>query len=432
MKVQVTEAGEWRRTLEVEVPGDDLQKRFDAAFKDYSKSLNLPGFRKGRIPVSIVRKRFGKAIQGEVLQDAMQEFYQEASRSEGLHPVSEATIEDVDFQEGQHLRFKATFDIKPELEVQNHKGLKVTRPVSRVKDEHVDQHLEYLRHQNATEQQVARPAGVGDVLLADIREVDENGVAIVGRSQEDRSFLLGGPDGKTNELDQQLLGIEAGEERRVVLTHADREQEGQEVRFVVKAKEVRERQLPELDAEFAKDLGEYESLDELKDRIRESFQARSDYVSKRRLEENLLDALIRENPFEVPDSMVENYLDSVVERARKEHEGHDHDIDEDEIRRTSRDDAVRGIRRYLLLEAVAQQEALEVTDEDEKARIRSMAENYNIDEDRMRQMLLRTGQLDRIRSELLEEKTLDYLAEQAQVEDVEVEEPAEPEATQDQ
>jgi trigger factor len=425
MKVQVTEAGEWRRTLEVEVPGDDLQKRFDAAFKEYSKSLNLPGFRKGKIPVSVVRKRFGKAIQGEVLQNAMQEFYQEASKSEGLHPVSEADIEDVDFQEGEHLRFKATFDIKPDLKVDNHKGLKVTRPIAKVKQEHIDQHLEYLRNQNAAEQQVERPASVGDMLVADIHEVDEAGAPIEGRSQEDRSFLIGGPDGKTNDLDEQLLGIEAGEERSVSLTHSEEDQEGREVRFTVKAKEVRERQLPDLDEEFAKDLGDYESLDQLKARVRESFETQADHVAKQRLQENIVGALIRENEFEVPESMVENYLDSVVERARKEHEGHDHDMDEEEIRKTNREGASRGIRRYLLLEAIAAQEAIAVTDEDEKNRIDNMAGNYNIDGDRMRQMLLKSGQLDRIRSELLEEKTLDFLAEQADVEDVEVEEPAE-------
>ena len=423
MKVEVTEAGEWRRTIEVEVPAEDLEKRFDTSYRSYSKSLNIPGFRKGRVPIALVKKRFGKAIQGEVLQEAMQEFLREASRSEGLHPVSEATIEDVDFDEGAPLRFKATFEIKPELKVQNHKGMKVTRPFTPLKDDHISQHLKYLQNQNAAEQQVDRPAAVGDVLSADIQEVDEGGIPLVGRSQEDQTFLLGGPDGKTNELDEQLLGITAGEERRVMLTHSDDEQAGQEVRFQVKAKEVRERQLPELDDEFAKDVGDYESLDKLEERIRENFQARADYMSKSRLEENIVDALIRENDFEVPESMVANYLDSVVESAKKQHEDHDHEIDEEQIRNANRDNAYRSIRRYLLLEAVAKQESLEVTDEDERARVERMAENYNIDGDRMRQMLDRTGQFDRLRSELLEERTLAFLIEQANVEDVEVEEP---------
>ena len=430
MKVQMTEAGEWRRTLEIEVPGDDLDKRFDAAYRNYSKSLNLPGFRKGKVPVTVVKKRFGKAIQGEVLQEVMQEFYQEGSRSEGLQPVSEATIEDIDFEQGEHLRFKATFDIKPELEVETYKDLKVSRPVTKVKDEHIQQHLDYLRSQNATEEQVDRPAAVGDVLLGDIQEIDEAGSPVEGRSQQDRSFLLGGVDGKANELDEQLLGIAAGDEREVLLAHSHEEAQGEEVRFVVKAKEVRERQLPELDDEFAKDLGEIESLDELKNQVRSSFQSRSDFVSRRQLEENIVDALIRENEFGVPDGMVENYLDNMVERARKEHgeRGQDQDIDEDEIRTNSRDGAARGIKRYLLLEAIARQEKIAVNEEDETARIESMGQNYNMEADRMRQMLLKGGQMDRIRSELLEEKTMDFLAENAKVEDVEVEEPNEEQA----
>ena len=431
MKVQVTESDTWRRTLEVEVPGEDVEKRFDTAYRSYSKTLNLPGFRKGKIPLNVVRKRFGKAIQGEVLQEVMQEFYREASRSEGLNPVSEATIEEVDYDEGTPLTFKASVDIKPELEVEGYKRIKVTRPVFKVEDTDVEGHLGYLQDQGATEKVVDRAAELGDVILADIQEIDESGVPIVGRKQEDRTFLIGGRNATNHDLDNQLVGISAEEERRVNLKHAEAgdhdhdeghhhdHPDGQEVRFQVKAKEVRERELPNLDDEFAKDLGNFESLDALKDKIREDFQARADETSRRRLEENILDVIIEGNEFELPESMVENFLNNLVENYKKEHEGHDHDIDEAAIREESRPGAIRNLKRYLLLESIAKKEEIKVEEEDINKHLDGLSQQYNLEGSQMRQMLSRSGQLERMESELLETKSLTFLIDEADVDEVE-------------
>ena len=431
MKVQVTESDTWRRTLEVEVPGEDVEKRFDTAYRSYSKTLNLPGFRKGKIPLNVVRKRFGKAIQGEVLQEVMQEFYREASRSEGLNPVSEATIEEVDYDEGTPLTFKASVDIKPELEVEGYKRIKVTRPVFKGEDSDVEGHLGYLQDQGATEKVVDRAAELGDVILADIQEIDESGVPIVGRKQEDRTFLIGGRNATNHDLDNQLVGISAGEERRVNLKHAEADDhdhdeghhhdhpDGQEVRFQVKAKEVRERELPNLDDEFAKDLGDFESLDALKDKIREDFQARADETSRRRLEENILDVIIEGNEFELPESMVENFLNNLVENYKKEHEGHDHDIDEAAIREESRPGAIRNLKRYLLLESIAKKEEIKVEEEDINKHLDGLSQQYNMEGSQMRQMLSRSGQLERMESELLETKSLTFLIDEADVDEVE-------------
>ncbi|HCR18093.1 MAG TPA: trigger factor [Candidatus Latescibacteria bacterium] len=431
MKVQVTESDTWRRTLEVEVPGEDVEKRFDTAYRSYSKTLNLPGFRKGKIPLNVVRKRFGKAIQGEVLQEVMQEFYREASRSEGLNPVSEATIEEVDYDEGTPLTFKASVDIKPELEVEGYKRIKVTRPVFKVEDTDVEGHLGYLQDQGATEKVVDRAAELGDVILADIQEIDESGVPIVGRKQEDRTFLIGGRNATNHDLDNQLVGISAEEERRVNLKHAEADDhdhdeghhhdhpDGQEVRFQVKAKEVRERELPNLDDEFAKDLGDFESLDALKDKIREDFQARADETSRRRLEENILDVIIEGNEFELPESMVENFLNNLVENYKKEHEGHDHDIDEAAIREESRPGAIRNLKRYLLLESIAKKEEIKVEEEDINKHLDGLSQQYNLEGSQMRQMLSRSGQLERMESELLETKSLTFLIDEADVDEVE-------------
>ena len=429
MRVTVSESDTWRRTLEVEVPDEDVRQRFEAAYKNYSKSLNMPGFRRGKIPVNLVKKRFGKAIQGEVLQEVMQECYREASRSEGLTPISEATIEDVNYEEGQPLKFRASVDVKPEIVVQDYRGLKTTRPVFEVADADVEEQLQLVRGQNATEQEVDRPAELGDVVIADLQELDENGLPIIGRKQEERLFHIGGSNAN-HDLDNQLVGISTGETRRILLTHTGQDEhdahaggalheEGAEIRMMFSAREVRERKLPELDDEFARDQGQFESLDEFRAQIRTDLRAQADFASRRYLEGHIVDELIRKNAFDLPETMIENALDTMVENQKKEHEGHDHDVDEEAIRQESREGAIRALKSQLLLDAIQKQEDLVVEAADVDRQLDVMSRRYNTEREQLRRILKRSDQIERIESDLLTKKTFDFLIEHAEIEDVE-------------
>ena len=430
MNVQVTRSGTWRRTLEIEAPAEDVDKRLNDAYRKYSKTLNLPGFRKGKVPLSVIKRQFGSAIQGEVVQEMVEEFYREASEAEGIQPVSQASIDDINFEEGQPLVFKASVDVRPEITVETYKGLKVTRPVFAVEDEHVEDRLRYMQEESATEQVVERAADLDDVVFADVEELDESGSPVADHKSEDQSIrLFKTEDGKPTDLAEQLIGVSAGESREITITrpvqdehdHEDCDEEPKEetVMFRVMAKEIRERELPELDDELAQDVGGVETLDELKTQIRNEMEAQYDQMIRQRVEENLMDALIEGNPFEVPDSMVENYLDGMIESYKREQAGHDQDIDEDAIRESGRDQAERGVKRFLLLDAVADQEDIEVTDDDLDEHLEEMSQRHNIEGPRLRQILGRTEQLDQIESEIKTQKTFDFLIDNADVEDVE-------------
>ena len=442
MNVQVTESGPWRRTLEIEAPAEDVDKRLNDAYRKYSKTLNLPGFRKGKVPLSVIKRQFGPAIKGEVVQEMVEEFYREASEAEGIQPVSQASIDDVNFEEGQPLVFKASVDIRPEITVETYKGLRVTRPVFAVEDEHVEGRLRYMQEESATEQAVERAAEVDDVVFADVEELDESGSPVVDHKSEDQSIrLFKTEDDKPTELAEQLMGIAAGEAREITITrpvqdehdhdheghdhdhddHEDHDEEPKEetAMFRVTAKEVRERELPELNDELAQNIGGVETLDELKTQIRAEMQAQYDQAIRQRVEEGLMDALIEGNPFEVPDSMIETYLEGMIESYKQEHAGHDHEIDEDAIRENGRDQAERGVKRFLLLDAVADQENIEVTDEDLDKHLEEMSQRHNIEGPRLRQILGRTEQLDQIKSDIKTQKTFDFLIDNANVEEVE-------------
>ncbi len=433
MNVQVTESGPWRRTLEIEAPAEDVDKRLNDAYRKYSKTLNLPGFRKGKVPLSVIKRQFGPAIKGEVVQEMVEEFYREASEAEGIQPVSQASIDDVNFEEGQPLVFKASVDIRPEITVETYKGLRVTRPVFAVEDEHVEGRLRYMQEESATEQAVERAAEVDDVVFSDVEELDESGSPVADHKSEDQSIrLFKTEDDKPTELAEQLMGIAAGEAREITITrpvqdehdHGDHEGHDEEPKeetamFRVTAKEVRERELPELNDELAQNIGGVETLDELKTQIRAEMQAQYDQAIRQRVEEGLMDALIEGNPFEVPDSMIETYLEGMIESYKREHAGHDHEIDEDAIRENGRDQAERGVKRFLLLDAVADQENIEVTDEDLDKHLEEMSQRHNIEGPRLRQILGRTEQLDQIESDIKTQKTFDFLIDNANVEEVE-------------
>jgi trigger factor len=380
----------------------------------------------------------------------VEEFYREASEAEGIQPVSQASIDDINFEEGQPLVFKASVDVRPEITVETYKGLRVTRPVFAVEDEHVDGRLRYMQEESAAEQAVERAADLDDVVFADVEELDEDGSPVADHRSDDQSIrLFKTEDDKPTELAEQLLGIAAGEIREVAVTrpvqddhdhedcdHDHEEHEGHDhddhdheehdeepkeetVMFRVTAKEIRERELPELNDELAQDVGGVETLDELKTQIRNEMQAQYDHAIRQRVEEGLMDALIEGNPFEVPDSMVENYLEGMIESYKREHAGHDHGIDEDALREEGRDQAERGVKRFLLLDAVADQENIEVTDEDLDKHLEEMSQRHNIEGPRLRQILSRTEQLEQIQSDIKTQKTFDFLIDNADIEDVE-------------
>ena len=342
MKTNVIEKGKWERELEVEVPAERVESETATAMRRYQKRLELPGFRKGKVPLRLIESRYGDSIRSDVIGDMLPALMQEAAREAGLVPAAPPRITKLEHEPGQPLSFTAAFDIWPEVEVEKHEGLEVTRMIHAVTDAEVDEQLTELQNRQAAEQTVERPLEKGDVLIADLQRIDESGVPIVGEKYEERYFLIGGDEAPSPEFEEALVGIAAGEERQVRFTYRDDlpnpELAGKEERFLVTAREVRERKLPELDDEFAKDLGDqFQSLEELRTHLRSQLESRWEYAGRQRLRGELIEALLKENPVELPDSLVENYIET-MRREREEararsgrHHDHDHDHEDEEV-----------------------------------------------------------------------------------------------------
>ena len=366
MKTHVTEKGQWARELAVEVEAARIDDAVNKALRRYQKRLEIPGFRKGKVPLRIVEARFGSSIRAEVLGDILPSLLEEAAREAGLRPAAPPKISQLDHEPGGNLTFTAELDVWPEIKAEHYENLAATRMVHEVADEEIDEQLEDLRRHHATEQAVERPVANGDVLVADLQRLDDSGLPIIGDKYEKRHILIGDENALSPEFEEALVGMSAGEERKVRFAYRDdlpnEQLAGQTAHFAVTAHEVRERTLPELDDEFAKDLGEqFQTLDALREHLSGQIQQRWEYMAQQRLRSELVSQLIEKNDFELPESMVDNYLDSL----EREHADHDHDHDHDHTHTDEeREQATRQLKSYMLLESVREQAGVEVTDEE--------------------------------------------------------------------
>ncbi|MFH1571917.1 MAG: trigger factor [Gemmatimonadota bacterium] len=425
VKTSVTEKGKWEREIEVEVPAERVEKETANALRRYQKRLELPGFRKGKVPLRLIESRYGESIRSDVIGDMLPALMQEAAREAGLVPAAPPRITKLEHEPGKPLSFTAALDIWPEVEVAKYEGLEVTHMVHEVTDDEVAEQLKELQGRHATERSVERPLAKGDVLIADLQRTDVGGVPIVGDRYEERYFVTGEADAPSPEFEEALVGISAGEERQVRFTYRqdlpNPDLAGKEETFRVKAREVRERSLPALDDEFARDLGDqFKTLEELRTHLRSQLVSRWEYASRQRLRAELLDQLIRHNPLELPESLVENYIET-MRREREEaqrrrgprhrHDDHDHDLggEDEEIGEEERQTAARRLKTYLILEGLRKKLEVKVTDEEFEEHLRSRAESAGMKLEDIK----RSPRIEDLRRDLEEERIFAHLGERA-------------------
>ncbi len=267
MKVSVTELEQGKKQLQVEVPPEMLQKEMEPFYRKYQRTVQLPGFRKGKVPLEMLKKSYyGHLIKEEALGEILPKLYQKATKIGKVKPISAADIEQVDYEEGKPLRFAASVEVEPEIEVKDYKGLEVVKQVRQVSDDDVETRIQQLRMENSVERVVERPAKEGDLLLIDLQKLDKTGVPIVGDKLENELVELTGKSLK------ELPGISKGEERKVVFTypkdHPNTDLAGTQTSYLVTVKEIRERELPALDSEFAKDVSDCSTVEELREKVR--------------------------------------------------------------------------------------------------------------------------------------------------------------------
>ncbi len=420
MKVDVESLETCKRRLSVEAPLDVVDKAWERAYTRVQKQASLPGFRKGHVPRSLVKLHFADDVRREVAEHLIPDLYRQAVSEAKLEPVNEPDLSDVRLEEGTPLSFKAVVEIRPTITLGEYKDLDIEHGPTPVTDDNVGTTLGQMREQHAELRSVERAAAPGDVAIVDYTLAPEG----LEPSHESGYAFPIGEGAVLPEIDQAVVGMQAGEEREVGVRfsaeHRREELRGKSGQATVKLSEVKEKVLPLLDDDFAKQLGEFDTLDALRAEVRRQLESRREREDKLALEGKVVDALLARHEFSVPDAMVMRQLQHQVEhtRERLRRQGVDPDRiqwDYDKLITDLRPGAERAVRRTLLLEAISDAETIAPTEADVEAEIEKLATASRRPAPAVRRMMEKSGDLDALRSGLREQQTLDFLIRHATV-----------------
>jgi trigger factor len=424
MNLSVRETGAWQRTLDIEVPAEEVERHLDEVARDIQRRASLPGFRKGRVPIDMVRQQFAHTVEQQFLESFVPKLTGKAVDEAKLAPVIPPLVRNLKYSPGQPLRFEAQVEVRPEVEAKDYRRLPAVRRVRTIADGDIDRVIGDLREESAVFVDLERPAGRGDVVLLDSQRVDANGRRLSGTRLKSRRIQLGAPE-MLPELENALLGAEPGQERTFEMAYPsdyqNAELAGQRVRYVVKVRKIQEKKLRELDDNFAREVFHLESLEELRSRVRANLENEEATRIRREVEGAVSDALVQRNTVELPERLVEWTLDRVIHEAA----GH-REVPEQlhkDLAERYRPGVVRSLQREVLLAAIARQEKLDASDDEVASEIDRMARAEPRQAARIRARYQSAEARQGLRESLLERKALDWLIDQAEVKEEEIQSP---------
>jgi len=406
------------REIEVEIPAEVVVHETGVVIERFQKHARLPGFRKGKVPASVVRQRFPEDIRSEVVEALVPRYFRQEVEKRGLQPVSQPRVSDLHVADGEPLRFKASFEVMPEIQVSGYQELRAEKTDTSVSDQEVEEALGRLREQQATY------SAVDD---RELRDGDFAQVALVGTPQsgegkpvtmDDVLVEIGGAN-TVHDFSDNLRGARPGEERRFDVTYpddfSDQRLAGTKLAYAITVRTIKQKVLPELNDDFAKMAGEFQSLDELRAKIREQLAAEKKHAAEHAAKDRLVEELVRRNDFPIPEALVDRQVDVRLERGLRALAAQGmrtedmKKMDFSRLRAGQREGALREVKASLLLEKIADLEKIEVSDQEVEQEIVSLAKQMQQTPEAVRARLTRDGALDRIRSRIRNEKTLDFL-----------------------
>jgi trigger factor len=422
LKVDYIEETSVRKALAFEVEPEVVQAEIDRRAHELARKVKLPGFRPGKIPADIVKKRFRAEILGDAAETIVNRVVFDELEGRGLKPVGSPRVEGLKIDEGQPLTFRAVFETLPLIELPEWKGLRVSVRGPGVTDEDVKKEIDRLREEAARFDPVEeRPTARGDYVVVDLAWRPREG----GKGGRDEGALIEiGNEGNHQDMNRGLEGMTVGETRDIDVTwgpDAAPSVAGKTVRYTVTLKGIKRRVTPEADDEFAKDLGEYGSLAELEDKLRQQLQAAEDRRVERDTKAALVEALVAKAGFDVPEALVEHHMTTRTENLARglAYRGIDPrrvGVDWREYRESTREDSVKAARADILLDEIARREGIEVPDAEVETEVARIAERAGKSREALRLQMQKDGDLGALQARMREDKTLDLLKASASIE----------------
>ncbi|HEX3682588.1 MAG TPA: trigger factor [Bryobacteraceae bacterium] len=415
----MAEAVDCKRSLEIEIPLAEVERARERVTNSIKQRVRLPGFRPGKAPLNLIQSRFESEIRSEVLDLLLPQAFRERVQKDELKVVGSPNISDLHFDAGEPIRFKADFEVAPEFELGDYRGLPAKYEEPTVTDEELGKRLESMRENKAEYVNLdPRPIESGDYVLVHLKSIS----GLAEPIDQDVQIEVGAEQ-TLPEFNEALLGAAPDDVKRVDVTYPeDYAQErlaGKTVQFELTPKIVRKKELPALDDEFARDLGDYQNLEELREAVKKSIFHEKQYVAQQAAKEELIDRLVERNEFPVPEAYIDRQIENQVRMQLHDLTGKGIDpstlkLDWQKVKETQRDKAVRSVRASLLLEKIAEREAIAAMKDEVDREVQRIARQEREAVPVTRARLEKEGALARIAGHIQTEKTLQLLFDQAQ------------------
>jgi len=420
VKVDYVEESSVRKALSFEIEPELVEKEIETRARDYAKKVKLPGFRPGKVPAEVIKRRFRQQVLEDAAEAIVNRVVFEELEGRGLRPLASPKVEDLKIDENQPMTFRAVFETLPFIEVPGYHGLEVKAQKAEVAEEDVDKQVDELRQEAARYDPVeGRPAQPGDFIVADV----ERRTAESEKPSRDENILVEvGAEANFPELNEALTGASAGETREVSVVREDKEAPlgARTIQYRFDVKGIKNKVVPAADDEFAKDLGEFGSLGELRDDIRRQLLLAREREVDREVKQGLVQQLVEQASFEVPEALVDRHLDARIEAAVRDlaYQGIDPrqaKVDWKALRESQREGAVKAAKAEILLDEIAQREKVEVLPAELDAEIARLAQRMRKAAEALRRQMEKEGTLSSLRARIREEKTLDLLKANARL-----------------
>ncbi|MCG6982848.1 MAG: trigger factor [Deltaproteobacteria bacterium] len=428
MKVTVEQISEITSRVNVELPGEAVSRQLKKAYNRLNRSAKVRGFRPGKVPLTILKRHYGDQVNQEVGLDLINETLMEAVAQTGMEVVSQSDLDREPLQEGEPFRYSFVVEVKPEVQARDYKNIPAKRPPVVVSDEEVAAELAQRREANfhLASLEEPRPIQEGDHAILDFKTFVDGKPLPDG---EAKGFHLEVGSNRFNpEFENEIIGASKGEEKKIQVAfpvdYGNKNLAGKKATFQVAVKDIREKVLPELNDEFAKNLGGFESLQDLRSAVRRELEKNKIKRIDDEIWVQICDELLNRNPFEVPRSMVEQELQRMLDTIQYRLSSQNLTLeqagmDEETFKERNREMAERRVRTSLLLERISHQEQIGISDEELEQGLRETAEKMNQPYDKVRDFYQRSNMMDSYRHQLLEEKVIHFLQDQADVVEVE-------------
>jgi len=424
MKVRVEEVSPIKKKLFIDVSQEEYLKELDLAYQRLQKKVSIRGFRKGKAPRSILEQNYKDQVESDVLSHLLEHSYVDALRDQKINPVAQPKVSDLKREENQSLSYVAEVEVMPTIAVKDYKKIKLKKEAVEVLEEDLQKELESLRQNQAQILPIEEEVSIAQGHIALIDFVGRlNGEAFEGGSGKAVSVEVGSgrfiPD-----FEKGLIGMKKGETRKVEVNfpadYPTPTLAGKKTEFEMTINDIKKKVLPELNDDFARDLGQFDSLEAVKTKIKEGLAQQKEQASRNQLFGQILDHLIEKHPFEIPDAMIEEELGAMLENTRRRLEQQRLTLEQvgitpESFRTQNREAAQKRVKGFLLFDAVARHENIQVSGEEIKARIAKIAAGYGQNPEVVERYYNEQRLLPHLQTQILEEKILDFLIAEANV-----------------